>query len=396
MSVPFGTAHLPSDRIAAVEDLDPTVAKAAPFVEEALRWLPDTGPPPPRTTPGPVGVTSDEGHRVLGTTGDRGRILLADDNADMREYVRRLLSDRYEVTAVGDGLTALEVAREEPPDLIRDRRDDAGPGRVRAASGAAGRRPHTGVAGPAALGTGGGGSPCRGAGGRGRRLPDQAVQRQGTPGSGRLAPGTCEASAGGGGAAGQRGATAEHLRADHGGHRPGRSGGAVRLRQPAILRDDRVFVGRVAGDHVRGRHSPRGPALEPGDVRGGSGRPQAPRHPRSDTSAGTARSSGCGRACRSSPTAGAGRSTCSAWHSTSPTASVPRRTFGRARRGGDSPWTRGTGDLEHRLGDRRPHDGRAVPHHLPRFSSPDRPGRGVRSHPPGRPGANPGERGGRR
>jgi PAS domain S-box-containing protein len=46
------------------------------------------------------------------------RILLADDNADMREYVRRLLADRYEVEAVGDGETALQAARRRPPDLI--------------------------------------------------------------------------------------------------------------------------------------------------------------------------------------------------------------------------------------------------------------------------------------
>jgi signal transduction histidine kinase len=47
------------------------------------------------------------------------RILLADDNADMRDYVVRLLaSQRWAVTAVPDGLTALEVARREHPDLV--------------------------------------------------------------------------------------------------------------------------------------------------------------------------------------------------------------------------------------------------------------------------------------
>ncbi len=36
--------------------------------------------------------------------GDHGpRILLADDNADMRDYVRRLLRRTYEVEAVADG-----------------------------------------------------------------------------------------------------------------------------------------------------------------------------------------------------------------------------------------------------------------------------------------------------
>jgi DNA-binding response OmpR family regulator len=48
----------------------------------------------------------------------RSRILLADDNADMREYVQRLLEQRYEVSAVPDGEAALESARHERPDLI--------------------------------------------------------------------------------------------------------------------------------------------------------------------------------------------------------------------------------------------------------------------------------------
>ncbi|MDF2458521.1 MAG: putative Multi-sensor hybrid histidine kinase, partial [Nitrospira sp.] len=46
------------------------------------------------------------------------RVLLADDNADMREYVSRLLRGRFEVQAVADGQAALESARANPPDLV--------------------------------------------------------------------------------------------------------------------------------------------------------------------------------------------------------------------------------------------------------------------------------------
>jgi CheY-like chemotaxis protein len=46
------------------------------------------------------------------------RILLADDNADMREYVTRLLSPHWEVEAVADGSKALAVAGERVPDLV--------------------------------------------------------------------------------------------------------------------------------------------------------------------------------------------------------------------------------------------------------------------------------------
>src|SRR5262249_18087630 len=48
----------------------------------------------------------------------RYRILLADDNADMRDYVQRLLSEQYDVTAVADGHAAWLVAQQEVPDLI--------------------------------------------------------------------------------------------------------------------------------------------------------------------------------------------------------------------------------------------------------------------------------------
>ncbi len=101
VALPFGAGHLPQDRIAAPRGRGPTTAGAAPFVEEALRWSLD-GPAAgrePRESPG-------------------ARILLADDNADMREYVARLLSERFAVESVTDGLTALALARAAPPDLI--------------------------------------------------------------------------------------------------------------------------------------------------------------------------------------------------------------------------------------------------------------------------------------
>src|SRR6266478_9687232 len=50
--------------------------------------------------------------------GPRPRILWADDNADMRHYVTRLLSGSYEVLAVPDGRAALEAALSAPPDLV--------------------------------------------------------------------------------------------------------------------------------------------------------------------------------------------------------------------------------------------------------------------------------------
>ena len=114
--VPLGAEHLPADRIRTQPSIDRTAADAQPFVQEALRWLPadsDANAPTP--------VLSDAGTPALGasfasTAG--ARIVLADDNADMRAYVRDLLSPYYEVEAVPNGEQALLAARRAPPDLV--------------------------------------------------------------------------------------------------------------------------------------------------------------------------------------------------------------------------------------------------------------------------------------
>src|SRR5262249_19890492 len=46
------------------------------------------------------------------------RIVLADDNADMRTYVSDLLSPLYVVESAPDGYVALEAIRANPPDLV--------------------------------------------------------------------------------------------------------------------------------------------------------------------------------------------------------------------------------------------------------------------------------------
>ncbi|HKV34799.1 MAG TPA: ATP-binding protein [Pyrinomonadaceae bacterium] len=107
VSIPRGRDHLPPDRINATRTMTSTLSGAAPFVSEALRWLPHT--------PGDSSVVNAQREN-----GDEPRfhILLADDNADMRDYVSRLLSDRYEVLAVADGQTAWDAMQDRVPDLI--------------------------------------------------------------------------------------------------------------------------------------------------------------------------------------------------------------------------------------------------------------------------------------
>jgi CheY-like chemotaxis protein len=44
--------------------------------------------------------------------------LVADDNADMREYLKRLLTPDYDVQTAEDGAAALSKLRRERPDLL--------------------------------------------------------------------------------------------------------------------------------------------------------------------------------------------------------------------------------------------------------------------------------------
>ncbi len=107
--LPRGHRHLPSDRMGASRSLSSTLTGVAPFVEEALRW---SSPRAEAIVPGSQGVPG------VAAVGRRARIVLADDNADMREYLARLLRERWEVEAVADGESALAAIRRSAPDLV--------------------------------------------------------------------------------------------------------------------------------------------------------------------------------------------------------------------------------------------------------------------------------------
>jgi signal transduction histidine kinase len=108
--LPRGAAHLPAERIRAPRSRPPTAIGAKAFVDEAARW----------SLPVPLGPRSPaSGLPVPPPHGEsRERILFADDNADMRDYVGRILRERWEVETVGDGEAALESATRDPPALV--------------------------------------------------------------------------------------------------------------------------------------------------------------------------------------------------------------------------------------------------------------------------------------
>ncbi len=113
--LPIGRSHLPAERVNAVRSLASTALGARPYVEEALRWIPGAGPELALED-----VILDHGlvTPTAGRDGVRPRVLVVDDNMDMRDYLRRLLTGRYEVAVASDGEEALRSLREQRPDLV--------------------------------------------------------------------------------------------------------------------------------------------------------------------------------------------------------------------------------------------------------------------------------------
>ncbi|WFE34288.1 SpoIIE family protein phosphatase [Micromonospora sp. WMMD975] len=106
VTVPFGYAHLPADRVSALATAplgEPEQARL--HVAETALWTDEVARPTGLPAPS-------------GTSGGAGRILVADDNPDLREHVSRLLSPAYQVVAVPDGVEALRLAVDTPFDLV--------------------------------------------------------------------------------------------------------------------------------------------------------------------------------------------------------------------------------------------------------------------------------------
>jgi PAS domain S-box-containing protein len=105
VAIPLGHGHLPQEQVADAGTAPPGPGQASMFRQEALDWLrlPDAA-----RLPAVAPVAGPE----------RARILVVDDNADMREYIERLLGAQWEVTAVEDGEMALRALHTSRYDLV--------------------------------------------------------------------------------------------------------------------------------------------------------------------------------------------------------------------------------------------------------------------------------------
>lgn len=113
VSIQTGETHLPRERIKA-KSKESTALGAMPFIDEALRWLPNERARQSKNIPSLPSCCDRPQAHAPGSP----FILLADDNADMRDYVCRLLAADYEVEAVEDGQAAIERIRARRPDLV--------------------------------------------------------------------------------------------------------------------------------------------------------------------------------------------------------------------------------------------------------------------------------------
>lgn len=104
----------PPDAEVAPAASESEIVHAEAFVEEAARWLAPTD-------------EGDEGALAAGWLAadgppleihPGGRVLVADDNADMRDYLGRILEPHFQVDTVSNGSAALQSIRREPPDLL--------------------------------------------------------------------------------------------------------------------------------------------------------------------------------------------------------------------------------------------------------------------------------------
>jgi signal transduction histidine kinase len=142
VSLPTGCAHLPSAALQTgtdsrrtdgsplstralpyLEEAFPST-RALPYLEEALRWLPRN--PVENTNENPIENTklAPRTHEQAtsldrtdnGTERSQSRILVVDDNADMRDYLKRLLQPHYDVEIAADGEAAIALIAESNSD----------------------------------------------------------------------------------------------------------------------------------------------------------------------------------------------------------------------------------------------------------------------------------------
>ena len=113
--IPLGRRPSPDD--AGEPEPPPPLSVATAMADEALRW---NVAGEREETSATVLERIDDGSplRSLARFAPGARIVVADDNPDMRDYLARLLSDHWRVEQARDGEQALALVRRSRPDLV--------------------------------------------------------------------------------------------------------------------------------------------------------------------------------------------------------------------------------------------------------------------------------------
>jgi signal transduction histidine kinase len=110
VTIPKGFGHLPADAISHTP-ADPRIARdAVAHAAEAASWL---APHEPIDVPRQPSAGSEQPEAMA-----RARVLVVDDNPDLRAYVANLLKSTHSVVMAVDGVEALEAIRADPPDIV--------------------------------------------------------------------------------------------------------------------------------------------------------------------------------------------------------------------------------------------------------------------------------------
>lgn len=113
VTIPSGRSHLPAEKVYASKRTNLESRHAASFIQEASGWN-ITPPPMPETFAAPSSSLADKSDQSQLIQ----RIVIADDNADMRNYLARLLNPVWKVELVSNGEEALEAIKRQPADLL--------------------------------------------------------------------------------------------------------------------------------------------------------------------------------------------------------------------------------------------------------------------------------------
>ena len=112
--LPFGSKHLARDDGQMPTDSSASPGLAEAFLDQAEDWIRDSG----FAALSEASLVTPAGKARSSAPDTRQTVLVADDNADMRAYLTRLLERDHRVMMATDGVDALALVHEELPDLV--------------------------------------------------------------------------------------------------------------------------------------------------------------------------------------------------------------------------------------------------------------------------------------